>query len=48
MRLEGSEFEVDVGEGVIWNFDGEKGGTGKLHIQVIPKRVNMLVPKKFK
>lgn len=48
LRLEGSEFEVNVGENVTWNFDGEKGGTGKLRIQVIPKRVNMLVPKKFK
>jgi diacylglycerol kinase family enzyme len=48
LRLEGSEFEVNVGEEVTWNFDGEKGYNGKLHVQVIPSRVNMLVPKKFK
>ncbi len=47
-RLEGSAFEVDVGDNVIWNFDGEKGIGGKLRIQVIPARINMIVPKKFK
>ena len=48
IRRSGSKFEVDVGDEVIWNFDGEKGVGGKLHIEVIPQRVNMLVPKKFK
>lgn len=47
-RLEGTEFEVNVGEDVIWNFDGEKGMSGNLHIQVIPARINMIVPKKFR
>ena len=48
IRLEGSEFDVDVGEDIVWNFDGEKGISGKIHIEVVPKRVNMLVSKKLK
>lgn len=47
-RLEGTEFEVEVSDDVIWNFDGEKGYGGKLRVQVVPGRVKMLVPKKFK
>ena len=48
IRLEGSAFDVDVGEAVVWNFDGEKGVSGKLHIEVVPSRVNIIVPKKLK
>ena len=48
IRLEGASFDVDVGEEVVWNFDGEKGACGKLHIEVIPQRVNMIIPKKLK
>ncbi len=48
IRLEGSAFDVDVGEDVVWNFDGEKGINGKLHIEVVPRRINMIVPKNLK
>lgn len=48
IRREGSEFEVNVGDDVVWNLDGEKGMSGKLHIQVVPQRVNIFVPQKFK
>lgn len=48
IRLEGAAFEVNVGDEVVWNFDGEKGCNGKLQIQVIPARINMIVPKTFK
>lgn len=48
IRLSGAEFEVNVGDDVVWNFDGEKGGSGKLKIKVVPARINMIVPKKFK
>ena len=48
IRLEGALFDVDVGEDVVWIFDGEKGASGKLHIEVIPQRVNMIISKKLK
>lgn len=46
-RFEGSTFDVDVGDDVIWNFDGEKGISGKIHVEVIPRSVKMIVPKRF-
>lgn len=48
VHLEGSHFDVSVGNDVVWNFDGEKGSQGKLHIEVVPKRVKMILPKKLK
>ncbi len=48
VRLEGAAFDVDVGDEVVWNFDGEKGSSGKLHIEVVPRRIRMFIPKKLK
>lgn len=48
VRLEGSCFDIDVGDDVIWNFDGEKGSQGKVHIEVVPKKINMIVSKNVK
>lgn len=48
VRFEGSEFEIFVPENVIWNFDGEKGISGNVKIQVLPKKINMIVPKGLK
>lgn len=45
-KLEGKAFEVEVGEDVTWNLDGEKGDVGKLHIEVVPQKINMIVPHK--
>ena len=47
-KLEGSHFEVTAGEGVVWNFDGERGLTGKVVVDVLPKKVNMIVPARKK
>ena len=44
-RLEGSHFEIETGEGVVWNFDGEKGISGKVTVDVLPGKINMLVPR---
>lgn len=44
-RIEGSHFEIDAGDSVVWNFDGEKGISGKVVIDVLPKKIDMLVPK---
>lgn len=45
-RMSGSSFDVTVGDDITWNFDGEKGKTGKIHIEVIPSKVNIIVPNK--
>lgn len=46
IKMEGSTFDVTVDEDVVWNLDGEKGDVGKLHIEVIPKKLNIILPKK--
>ena len=45
-RLEGSHFEVRTDDAVVWNFDGEKGVSGNVVIDVLPRKINMIVPKK--
>ncbi len=47
-HLKGKVFDVDIGEDVVWNLDGEKGISGKIHIEVVPQKVRMIVPKKKK
>lgn len=44
-RFEGSRFEIQTDEHVVWNFDGEKGTTGKVTVEVLPGRIRMLVPR---
>jgi diacylglycerol kinase (ATP) len=45
-RVEGSHFVFDTGEDIIWNFDGEKGISGKINIDVLPLHISLIVPKK--
>ena len=45
VRMEGSHFEIRTDENVVWNFDGEKGLCGNVVIDVLPRKINMLVPK---
>ncbi len=45
-RLKGNAFDVTLDEGVVWNIDGEKGISGKIHIEILPKKVKILVPNK--
>ena len=44
-RFEGSHFEIEAEESVVWNFDGEKGVWGKVTEEVVPGRIRMLVPR---
>ena len=44
-RIEGSHFEIEAEEGVMWNFDGEKGISGKVVVDVLPRKIDMFVPK---
>ncbi len=46
VRMKGKSFDVDIEDDVVWNIDGEKGICGKIHIEVVPKKVNILVPNK--
>ena len=48
IHLEGTSFDVDVADDVVWNFDGEKGCNGKIHVEVVPKKINMIVPQNLK
>lgn len=44
-RVEGAHFEFDTDNEVIWNFDGEKGISGKIKIDVLPEHISLIVPK---
>ncbi len=45
-HLKGKAFDVELGEDVVWNVDGEKGISGSVHIEIVPKKVRILVPNK--
>ena len=44
-KFSASEFEIETDDNVVWNFDGEKGISGKVKVCVLPKKINMIVPK---
>ncbi|MBQ8295749.1 MAG: YegS/Rv2252/BmrU family lipid kinase [Clostridia bacterium] len=46
-KFEGSSFDIEVGEDVTWNIDGEKGGTGNVHIEVVPRKIPIIVSEKY-
>lgn len=48
LRFEGSHFKIAADDSVIWNFDGEKGISGNVEITVLPKKINMFIPKGVK
>ena len=48
IHLEGTSFDVDVADEVVWNFDGEKGCNGRIHVEVVPKKINVIVPDSLK
>lgn len=43
--LEGEGAEIHTDESVVWDFDGEKGVTGNVKIEVLSRRVRIFVPK---
>ncbi len=45
-HLKGKAFEVELEEDIVWNVDGEKGISGSIRIEIVPKKVRILVPKK--
>ncbi len=46
IHLKGKSFDVQLDDEIVWNIDGEKGIKGNIHIEVVPQKVNILVPKK--
>lgn len=42
----GSRFKIDVGDDIVWNFDGERGVSGPIELQVLPRHIDLIVPKK--
>ena len=48
IRIDGSKFKITVDDSVVWNFDGEKGNSGTVEIEVLHKKINMIVPKRLK
>lgn len=48
VRFEGTHFRFEVSEDVIWNYDGEKGASGNIDVEVLPRKVPLLVPKNNK
>ncbi len=47
-KIRGEKFTFDVSDEVVWNFDGEKGPSGKIEIELIKSKVPLLVPKNNK
>lgn len=41
----GSNFSVKVPDTVVWNFDGEMGSLGSIDISVLPRHVNLIIPR---
>ncbi len=46
LRVSASHFEVETDESVVWNFDGERGVTGPVTVDVLPGRVRVFVPSR--
>lgn len=46
--LSGDELTIHTNRDLVWDFDGEEGICGDVHIEVMRERVNMFVPKNKK
>lgn len=47
-RIKGSHFKIKTQENLEWNFDGEAGGIGEIELEVVPRHIRVLAPKKYK
>ncbi len=48
IKLRGSDFVIKPKEDLVWNYDGEEGATGILHLNVLPKHLKILCEKRKK
>ncbi len=46
IHLKGSAFDVRLPEDMVWNIDGEKGISGNVCIEIVPKKVRILTKMK--
>lgn len=47
-RFHGNKILIQAPEDVVWNYDGEKGRNGTIEIEVLHKRVPLIIPKNDK
>lgn len=40
----GKRFKIDVGDDIVWNFDGERGVSGPIELEVLPRHIDLIVP----
>lgn len=45
LLLRGRRVEIEADEGVLWDFDGEKGTRGKIEIEALPRRIKLFAGK---
>ena len=48
LRFKGEKLRVEVPDDVVWNYDGERGSSGSIDIEVLHRKVPLLVPKNNK
>lgn len=48
VKLQGKRVEILTDDEVVWDFDGEKGNTGNVKIEAVPRQVKIFVPKNKK
>ncbi|MFQ7700516.1 MAG: diacylglycerol/lipid kinase family protein [Christensenellaceae bacterium] len=47
-RLQGNKLRIEVPDDVVWNYDGEKGASGSIEVEILSRKVPLLVPKNNK
>ena len=48
IRMKGEKLRFEAPEDIVWNYDGERGTSGSIEVELLPKRVPLLVPKNNK
>ncbi len=46
--MRGSRFTIETDDDVVWDLDGEEGMRGNIEIELLPRRMQLFVPKKKK
>ena len=46
--MKGEKLRFEAPEDIVWNYDGERGTSGSIEVELLPKRVPLLVPKNNK
>lgn len=47
-RLSGDRIHIGTTDDVVWNYDGEKGRCGSIDVEILKKKIPMIVPKNNK